>query len=95
MISKEEVEKIAKLARLGLSEEEIKKMEKDLSSILDYFEKLKEVDISGVEAGSYSLFFDTAGKDCREIEKNSGVAEKIMKQAPDYKNGYFKVKAIL
>ncbi|MDP2664107.1 MAG: Asp-tRNA(Asn)/Glu-tRNA(Gln) amidotransferase subunit GatC, partial [bacterium] len=48
MISKEEVKHIAKLARLGLSDKEIGKFQKDLSSILDYVEKLKKVDVSGV-----------------------------------------------
>ncbi len=42
MISKEEVEHIAKLARLELTESEVKKMQKDLSAILDYFNLLKK-----------------------------------------------------
>jgi len=41
MISKEEVKHIAKLARLGLTEKEVGKYQKELSSILDYIEKLK------------------------------------------------------
>jgi len=55
MISKEEVKHIAKLARLGLTEEEIEKFQKELSAILDYIEKLKEVDIEGVEPMSHSI----------------------------------------
>ena len=43
MISREEVEHIAKLARLELTEVEVKKMQKDLSAILDYFNLLKNV----------------------------------------------------
>ena len=42
MISKEEVEHIAKLARLELAPVEIEKMQKDLSAILDYFNLLKK-----------------------------------------------------
>ena len=42
MISKDEVIKIAKLARLELTEKEIEKMQKDLSAILDYFNLLKK-----------------------------------------------------
>ncbi|MCX6722438.1 MAG: Asp-tRNA(Asn)/Glu-tRNA(Gln) amidotransferase subunit GatC, partial [Candidatus Staskawiczbacteria bacterium] len=41
MILKEEVEHIAKLARLELTENEVEKMQKDLSAILDYFDLLK------------------------------------------------------
>ncbi len=55
MISKEEVKHIAKLARLGLGEKEIEKFQKELSSILDYVEKLKEVDVSKVEPTSHLL----------------------------------------
>jgi len=55
MISKEEVQHIAKLARLGLTEKEIKKFQKELSSILDYIEKLKEVDVSSIEPTSHSI----------------------------------------
>jgi aspartyl-tRNA(Asn)/glutamyl-tRNA(Gln) amidotransferase subunit C len=55
MISKEEVEHIAKLARLGLTEKEIGKFQKELSLILDYVEKLKEVDVSKVEPTSHLL----------------------------------------
>ena len=46
MISKKEIQHIAKLARLGLSNKEIEKMEKELSSILDHLNLLKEVDVS-------------------------------------------------
>jgi aspartyl-tRNA(Asn)/glutamyl-tRNA(Gln) amidotransferase subunit C len=49
-ISKEEVEHIARLARLQLSPEEIVKNQVEFSSILDYIERLKQVDISGVDS---------------------------------------------
>jgi len=46
MITKEEVKHIAKLARLGLTEEEITKFQRELSKILDYIEKLGDEDKS-------------------------------------------------
>lgn len=52
MITKEEVRHIAQLARIGISEKEEEKFQKDLSSVLDYFEKLKKVDVSGIEPTS-------------------------------------------
>ena len=55
MVTKEEVKHIAKLARLGVSEAEVKKLQNDLSSVLAYAEKLKKVDISGVEPTSHPL----------------------------------------
>ena len=49
MITKKEVQHIAGLARIGLDEKELEKYSKDISSILDWIEQLKEVDIEGVE----------------------------------------------
>lgn len=48
-LTKEQVEHIARLARLGLTPEEIEKYQTELSSILDYVEKLNEVDTENVE----------------------------------------------
>jgi len=48
-LSRDEVLKLAKLSRLALSEEEITKYQKELSSILDYFERLSQVDTTGLE----------------------------------------------
>ena len=53
MISNEEVKHIAKLARLGLAEKEIERYQKELSSILDYIEKLKKVDVSSIAPTSH------------------------------------------
>jgi aspartyl-tRNA(Asn)/glutamyl-tRNA(Gln) amidotransferase subunit C len=52
-ISKEEVEYIARLARLQLSPEEIVKYQAELSSILDYIEQLKQVDTSGIDSTAH------------------------------------------
>lgn len=48
MLTEEEVRHVAKLARLDLSDEEVKKFATQLSSVLDYMEILKEVDTSEV-----------------------------------------------
>ncbi len=49
MLSIEEIKKVAKLSKLELTDQEIKKQQAELSGILDFFEKLKEVDTTGVE----------------------------------------------
>ncbi len=99
MISKEEVKHIAKLARLGLTEKEIGKYQKELSSILDYIEKLKEVDISKIEPTSHSIRIENVLRD-DEIRKpapyrTEGSGAGLMDLAPETKNGYLKVKSIL
>jgi len=93
MISKEEVQHIASLARLELSEAEIEKMQKDLSAILDYFDLLKK-------APKLEKPIDTLGdlsatrKDETDL-KVVGLSEKLVEGAPNKKDGYIKVKTIL
>ena len=108
MISKEDVKRIAKLARLGLTQEEILKFQKDLSSILDYIEKLKEVDVSKVKPTAHSIEMENVMRDDKENPKGAhqggraagGLESKIrnpklLDLAPETKDGYLKTKAIL
>ena len=105
MISKEEVQHIAKLARLELSENEVEKMQKDLSSILDYFNLLKEAprnhaEINPVKSAESGVNAESRRKknELRKdeaMEKSSNVANSLVQAAPDTKDGYFKVKSIL
>ena len=94
MIKKEEVKHIAKLARLGLSENEEKKMTKDLSLILDYFDKLKEVDVSNVDLASQN----TVIKNIKRKDNSSGPSlersEELLKGTPNKKGRYVKVRAV-
>ena len=55
MISEKEVKHIAKLARLSLNSREVKKIEKELSSILGYFDLLKKIDVKEVKPFSCSF----------------------------------------
>lgn len=48
MLSEEQVKHVAKLARIKLTDEEVKKFGKQLSGVLDYMEILNEVDVDGV-----------------------------------------------
>lgn len=54
-LSRDEVLHIAKLARIGLSEEDIAHFQQQLSKILDYFQILSQVDVEGVPPTSYTL----------------------------------------
>ncbi|TSC94414.1 MAG: aspartyl-tRNA(Asn)/glutamyl-tRNA (Gln) amidotransferase subunit C [Parcubacteria group bacterium Licking1014_1] len=93
MISKDEVKRIAKLARLELTEKEIEKMQKDLSSILDYFKLLKKTPKPKKEAeDSVKKYLNKTRKD--EVKK-SGLSDELFSAAPGKKENYVKVKAIL
>ena len=95
MINKEEVKHIAKLARLGLTEKEIEQLQKELSSILDYFEELKEVDISESEPTTHSILVENVMREDRESLKFKVQSSKLLDLAPETKDGYLKVKSIL
>lgn len=94
MISKEEVKHIAKLARLGLSEKEMEKMKKELSSILEYFEKLKEVDVSQIEPTFHSVPIENVMREDKINDKHQPQSAKLLYLAPETKDGYLKVKSI-
>ncbi|MBI2053892.1 MAG: Asp-tRNA(Asn)/Glu-tRNA(Gln) amidotransferase subunit GatC [Candidatus Staskawiczbacteria bacterium] len=92
MISKDEVKHIAKLARIELTEQEIEKMQKDLSSVLDYFDLLKKAGKPGKEEAISKKVENATRKDeaC-----HSGLADELVSASPDRKDDYIKVKAIL
>ena len=94
MINREQVDHIAKLARLGISEQEKEKFQQELSAILDFVEKLKEVNVEGVKPM-------TGGTDLTNVMREDGPAEKDLKQkekflsnAPKRKNDYVEVLAV-
>jgi aspartyl-tRNA(Asn)/glutamyl-tRNA(Gln) amidotransferase subunit C len=91
MVSKEEVKHIAKLARLDLSENEIQKMKKDLSEILDYFNLLQRA--SSVEIPNYKIKNQNLRKD--EVISSHNIADELIGAAPEKKDDYIKVKNIL
>ena len=103
MLTKQEVKHIAKLARLGITEKEEEKFSKELSSILDYIEKLKEVDISGVEPTSHPHFSenvmradetDSSKRKVQPASPRQGGSAKLLELAPDKKGDYIKVKSV-
>jgi aspartyl-tRNA(Asn)/glutamyl-tRNA(Gln) amidotransferase subunit C len=95
MISKEKVKHIAKLARLALSEKEIEKYQKELSKILEYIEKLKEVDVSGIEPVFHPLKIKNVMREDVEVKKEINQIKKLIELMPEKKGGYLKVKKVL
>ncbi len=95
MISKEEVKHIAQLARLGLKDKEIEKMQKELSTILDYIKLLEKVDISGIKATFHSIPIGNVMREDKIKQESSETVNKILAGAPAAEKGHFKVKGIL
>jgi aspartyl-tRNA(Asn)/glutamyl-tRNA(Gln) amidotransferase subunit C len=94
MISKEEVQRTANLARMGLKKGEKEKFQKELSSILDYIDLLKKVDTSEVKPTSHSILVENVAREDLPSAKNSEQADFLIKEAPETKGRHIKVKGI-
>lgn len=94
MISRKEVQHIAKLARLGLTEKEIEKFRRELSSILGYVEKLKKVDVSKTEPTSHPRLIKNVMRNDEPKDEGIEVRKKLIEMAPDSERGYVKVKSV-
>lgn len=68
-LTNDEVRKVAKLARLALSDEEVDKLTGELSAILDYIETLKEINTENVEPTSHVLDIVNVFRDDVAIKK--------------------------
>jgi aspartyl-tRNA(Asn)/glutamyl-tRNA(Gln) amidotransferase subunit C len=87
-----EVEHIAELARLDLSDVEKEQYREQLSAILDYAQRLQEVDTTAIPPTSSVLPLST---DLREDIPQTGFSkEETLGNAPDEKDGQFKVPAV-
>jgi aspartyl-tRNA(Asn)/glutamyl-tRNA(Gln) amidotransferase subunit C len=93
MLTKEEVVKIALLARIKLNETEVEKFQKELSAVLDFVDELKQVDVSGLEEVSQVTGLVNVQRNDIAVESENRDA--ILSQAPEIKDGFYKVKAIL
>ncbi|HNP79417.1 MAG TPA: Asp-tRNA(Asn)/Glu-tRNA(Gln) amidotransferase subunit GatC [Candidatus Pacearchaeota archaeon] len=82
------IKKIAKLANLIIDD---KKLEKDFSSILEYVNKLKEVDVSGIE--DTSNLSDNVNVFRKDIEQRKETKE-IIDLIPEKENNYLRINEI-
>ena len=95
MISSKEVQHVAKLARIGLTDEEILRFQRDLGSILEYVDMLREVDASSVTSKAYALQLQNVTRQDVAKAKNAQESKRLLAMAPSTKDGYLKVKSIL
>ena len=92
-LSSDEVKHIAKLARLGISDDEVNKFSSQLSDILGHAKMLNEVDTNSVEpiaqiTGLKDVFFKDEVKDCK-------CSDKLLEQSPmDIQDNMIKVKSV-
>lgn len=92
-ITIKDVEHVANLARLELSEQEKEQFNGQLNAILKYAEKLNELNTDDVEPTSHVLPVYNVMRD--DVVKPSVSNETALRNAPDEDDGQFKVPAVL
>jgi len=92
-LSREEVLHIARLARVGLTEEEINRLSEQLSNILENFEMLQQVDTSDVPPTAQSIALQSVMRD--DEAAASLPPGDILANAPRREGDCFRVRAVL
>ncbi len=92
--SREDVLKLAKLARLDLSEAEVEQFRLEISGILHYVEQLQNVDLDKVEP-SYQVSGLKNVMRSDELKDYKVTSNQLLENAPAMENGHIKVKRIL
>lgn len=93
MIGDQDVEHVARLARLALTDGEKARMREQLGRILDYIDKLKQIDVDGVEPTSHAVPMLNVMRD-DEVEPCLD-REQMMANAPDRVGELFRVPRII
>jgi aspartyl-tRNA(Asn)/glutamyl-tRNA(Gln) amidotransferase subunit C len=93
MIDRETVIHVAKLARLGLSEEDINIFQGQLSVILQNIAILQEADVSGVSPTAHASRLTNIMR--TDTPRPSYPPEVLLANAPDQEDNYLKVNAVL
>lgn len=93
MIDRNEIDHLAALARLNLTEEEKERLAGELGNILSYIGKLSQLDVAGVEPMAGALPVTNVMRD--DIEHVTLERRVVMANAPDPEGGFFKVPRII
>ncbi|MEI7498660.1 MAG: Asp-tRNA(Asn)/Glu-tRNA(Gln) amidotransferase subunit GatC [Candidatus Falkowbacteria bacterium] len=94
-LSKQEIEHVARLARLELTEAEKEQYQEQLSAVLSYIDQLQEVDTSGVLPTAQVTGLSNAWRDDVVDAWPEDQIKAAMSLAPEQEDGQYKVKRIL
>ena len=92
-ITAQEVEHVARLARLALSPAELEKMRAELDGILGYIDKLRALDVEGVEPTSHAVPLTDVTRD--DEPRPSVPADAMLANAPERAGELFRVPRII
>ena len=91
--SDRDVAYVAKLARINLTEDEAKIFQRQLDDVLEYVEKLRQVDVTGIDAAAHALpVFNVFREDA---PRDWFTAEQALSNAPRQANGLFIVPKVV
>jgi len=92
-VDKETVAKIANLARIEVSEDELESTVGELNNILDWVEQLSEVNTDGVEAMTSVVAADLPRREDKVTD--GGYRDQVLKNAPQAEHGFFAVPKVI
>lgn len=92
-LDKESVKKVASLARIRMSDEELERMVPQLSKIIGFVEQLAEVNTDNVEP--LANVVDITPELRKDVVNDGECADKVLKNAPEETQGYFVVPKVV
>ena len=92
-ITPETVSQVAKLARLALDEQHVRKYTTQLESILGYVDKIRQPDLSGVEPMAHAVPLHNVLRE--DVAEPALPLEKVLQNAPETDGPFFKVPKVL
>ena len=90
----DEIQKVAKLARIELTDNQLEKMALETSSILDFVETIQKTDTDGVRPTSQVTGLTDVWRE-DEVKKSKATPKALLAGAPDIQDGYVKVRKVL
>lgn len=94
-LSKSEIQHIAKLARLDLTDAELKKYGDQLSNVLNYIDQLKEVKVKGVEPTAQVTGLENVLREDKVGDWDKAEIEEALADAPEKEGRFIKVKRVI
>ncbi|OCX66700.1 asparaginyl/glutamyl-tRNA amidotransferase subunit C [Thioclava sp. SK-1] len=85
--------KVAHLARINVADEKLPELASELSGILNFMEQLSEVDVDGIEP--MTSVTPMRLKRRKDIVTDGGYQDKVLKNAPDAREGFFAVPKVV
>jgi aspartyl-tRNA(Asn)/glutamyl-tRNA(Gln) amidotransferase subunit C len=92
-IEADDVRHIAELARIALEDGEIEQFQSELAEILEYVDKLEELDTDEVEPTTHAVLEQMEGR--RDETEQGLTREQVLQNAPDEQDGQFRVPKVV